>query len=42
MFEGSAKELREKLGYTGRRISAHIVILMALRCGRVKGQDSEI
>ncbi len=40
-FEESVKVLMEKLGYTGRRFSANIAVLVALRCGRVKGVQYE-
>jgi hypothetical protein len=40
-FEESVKVLMEKLGYTGRRFSANIAVLVALRCGRVEGVQYE-
>jgi hypothetical protein len=40
-FEESVKALIEKLGYTGRRFSANIAVLVALRCGRVEGVQYE-
>lgn len=36
-FEESAKSLMEALGDRGRRFAAHVSILVALRCERVKG-----
>jgi len=36
-FEQSANTLMEALSYTGRRFTAQVAILVALRCGRVKG-----
>jgi hypothetical protein len=40
-FEQSAKDLLEKLAYTGRAFGARLSVLVALRCGRVKGVKYE-
>ncbi len=40
-FEESAKALMGTLGERGRRFAAHVSILVALRCGRVKGVQNE-
>lgn len=40
-FEESVKVLMATLGDRGRRFGAHVSILVALRCGRVKGVQYE-
>jgi hypothetical protein len=40
-FEESANTLMGELSYTFRRVAARVAILVALRCGRVKGLQSE-
>jgi hypothetical protein len=40
-FEESANTLMGELSYTGRRFAARLSILVALRCGRVNGPQSE-
>ena len=40
-FEQSVKALMATLGDRGRRFGAHVSILVALRCGRVKGVQYE-
>lgn len=40
-FEASAKDLMGELSYTGRRFAARLSVLVALRCGRVNGVQSE-
>lgn len=40
-FEESAKALMGTLGERGRRFVAHLSILIALRCGRVKGVQTD-
>jgi hypothetical protein len=40
-FEESVKDLFEKLVYTNRAFAARLSVLVALRCGRVKGVQYE-
>lgn len=40
-FEESVNELMGELSYTARRFTARTAILVALRCGRVEGLQSE-
>ena len=40
-FEESLKVLMGKVSDTGRKFSAHVSILLALRNGRVKGVESD-
>ncbi len=40
-FEQSVDDLMNQLTYTSRRFSARISVLVASRCGRVRGLQSE-
>ena len=40
-LEESARELMGEFIYAGRRFAARLSVLVALRCGRVKGVPSE-
>jgi len=40
-LEDSARDLMGELSYTGRRFAARLSVLVALRCGRVKGVQSD-
>jgi cell division protein FtsB len=40
-LEESAKDLMGELSYAGRRFAARLSVLVALRCGRVNGLQSE-
>ena len=40
-LEESARDLMGELSYAGRRFAARLSVLVALRCGRVKGVPSD-